>query len=134
MSDCGVCLYGECDETSDEMETKTLVSDGTVKCSECYKLVPTGAEYEQVLLIFGDPEDVPEGEESDVRVDEYKTCLVCAEIATAFYCDGRVFGGALWESMGEVIGELNTACFDKLKTPAAKAELQRRWMEHKEIA
>jgi len=66
----------------------------------------------------------------DGSAHTYKTCPVCAEIAKAFQCDARI-PGELWEGMYEVMGSITTGCFDRLSTPEAKAELERRWMEWK---
>jgi hypothetical protein len=60
-----------------------------------------------------------------------KTCLVCAEIADAFQCGGRFHGECFWEDMEQAYPQLTTACFDRLRTVEAKAELRRRWMEWK---
>jgi len=137
MTDCGVFLYGEADETAFDIDEELTVdvSDGTVKCCECGKKIPEGQKFATVVLHFGD-EDAEE-EDKDTADDParcsetYKTCLVCDEIAEAFYCYGRIYGGQLWEGLGELYSELSTTCFDKLKTPEAKAELRRRWMEWK---
>jgi hypothetical protein len=57
-----------------------------------------------------------------------KTCLICAEIAKAFYCNGR-WHGRLWDSMEDVIPKLTTACFSRLQTPQAKQRLRQRWID-----
>lgn len=132
MSDCGVCLYSDIDEPADDFEQMIIASDGTVKCDECRKLIPSGQDYEKTILYYGYEDE--EDEEGERKSEEYETCLACADISEAFSCAGRVYGGFLWESMYEVMGELNSSCFDRLKTPAGKAELQRRWMEWKGLA
>jgi len=128
MPDCGVCLTCDCDEFAFDIDTDLAVSDGSVKCCECDK-------YELAVLHFGD-EDVEEEEGADEGSarwsSTYETCLICAEIAEAFYCNGRTYGGALWEDMSYVYEELTITCFDKLSTPEAKKELQRRWIEWRE--
>jgi hypothetical protein len=65
-------------------------------------------------------------------------CGICVEIREAFTCweDGSAYClGELWSDMASVVfPALTTACFDKLTTPEAKAELRRRWMEWKGLA
>lgn len=121
MTDCGVCLMGDFDACDGYIDAVSLVVlDHAQKCSECNKTVPSGLTIEQADWF------------DDVSDDTIYTCLICAEIADAFYCDGRMYGGGLWESMMyEVMDQLNSSCFDKLKTPEAKQELRRRWMEWK---
>ncbi len=115
--DCGVCLYsGDADGFSEFFDVTFPVARKSHKCSECGRKIVPGEKYEYTRGKF------------DGDFWQEKTCLICAEIADAFYCDGRMYGGMLWESMDDVMGELTTSCFDKLKTPEAKAELQRRWM------
>lgn len=116
MSDCGVCLtgYDDCGDT-EFIRTEIRKARKPHMCSECGKVIPVGEKYEH----------------ADGKTDGdfwgYDTCLICAEIADAFYCDGRWFGGMLWEGMEEVFGKLTTGCLERLTTAAAKAELMRRW-------
>jgi hypothetical protein len=116
MSDCGVCIggygYGECTG----YQRRIGKAGREWHCSECGCSMPKGTVYELASWF------------SYGSFGNAKTCLICAEIAEAFMCGARWHGGILWDSMDEVMGELTTSCFDKLKTPEAKAELQRRWM------
>jgi hypothetical protein len=137
MSDCGVCIssdYSACEGMIDEVEI--VVSDAEHKCSECRKMVPAGSKIERADW-YDDGWNYDEDRETDERdkKEPIWTCLVCAEIATAFYCggDGRIYGGEFWEVMSDsdAFANLNASCFDRLTTPAAKAELQRRWMKWK---
>lgn len=124
MSDCGVCVMADCDEPF-EFSVRTFpVARKEHKCSECNKVIQRGEKYERVVGKY------------DGDIEAFKTCLVCAEIADTFSCDGRMYGGYFWESFdeGECWQALTTGCFTKLKTPEAKAELQRRWMEWKGLA
>lgn len=116
MGDCGVCLSGydgECEFFHQEIRTARKPH----VCSECGKPIPVGEKYEHA------------SGQSDDELWDCDTCLICAEIAEAFYCDGRTFGGWLWENMADVMGELTTGCLDCLQTANAKAELMRRWNE-----
>lgn len=131
MSDCGVCLsYDEssCDFFIDEWDIVTSPDDH--KCSECGTTVKAGERIERASVMRDGDEDL-EGNEREPHDDDVWTCVICAEIADAFYCNGRMFGGTLWDSLYEVHEGLNHSCFNKLKTPEAKAELQRRWMKWK---
>jgi hypothetical protein len=128
MGDCGVCLYLS-DSCAGQIDDVTIVHlEKEQRCCECRRIVPAGTKIEEASWY----EECDEDEDGNREQKEpIYTCLVCAEIADAFYCDGRMYNADLWEAMAEVMGELNTSCFDRLKTPEAKAELQRRWMEWK---
>jgi len=119
MSDCGVCLYSDDNSDISFSDVEFVRARKPYKCSEC------GAP-----IIAGQRHEVASGR-CEGEFWRYRTCLVCAEIAEAFFCNGRTFGGILWDFMDDVWGELTTSCFDRLKTPQAKAELQRRWIEWK---
>jgi hypothetical protein len=120
MSDCGVCLTGCEDADTDFVHSKVSVARKLHVCCECGKEIIKGDKYER----------------SSGRTDgdfwSFSTCLICAEIATAFYCTGRWYGGILWEEMREyAFGEMTTGCLERLATAAAKAELMKRWNEWK---
>ena len=120
MSDCGVCCYNDYDPCEVYKE-RIPKSRKDHKCCECGERIPKGSEYElRDMLFYG-------------KWHHYKTCLICAEIGQAFCCHGRV-ATLLWELMSEVMDQLKSSCFDRLKTPEAKVELQRRWMEWKGLA
>jgi hypothetical protein len=118
VSDCGVCLSGF-DGYSEFCHTQIRKARKAHRCSECDKEILPGERYERAT-------GKSEGELWDAD-----TCLICAEIAKAFYCEGRWFGGMLWESMYEVFPEMTTGCLERLQTAAAKTELIRRWNEWK---
>lgn len=119
MSDCGVCLSysggGECTG----YRCVTVHAGQDWECSECGCKISKRSLYE---LASGFNEG---------SFWQSKTCVVCAEIAEAFYCNGRWHGGSLWDSLYDVSDKMTVACLNRLKTPEAKAELQRRWMEWK---
>jgi len=116
MSDCGVCLSFSGDACTGYR--CVIVHAGKQwECSECECTIPKGTLYE---LASGF---------NDNSHWQTKTCLICAEIANAFYCNGRYHGGVLWDSLYGVSERLTSACLNRLKTPEAKAELQRRWIE-----
>jgi hypothetical protein len=138
VSECGVCLYGDysdCEGMIDDVRMVRL--DRNERCSECRGVVLAGVEIEEASWFDeGDPELQEDNEAEKPPRKPIYTCAVCAEIAEAFYCggDGRIYGGNLWEQMYEVMNELTTSCFDRLKTPEAKAELRRRWIANKGLA
>jgi len=121
MSDCGVCLSGwDGDSYNEFCDQKIRKARKPHTCSECKKPISPGERYEHAVG------------KSDGDMWAFDTCLACAEIAEAFYCDGRLFGGMLWEEMREtVFPHMTTGCLDRLFTAAAKAELLRRWNEWK---
>jgi hypothetical protein len=141
MSDCGVCLFSDAGDFDCQIDNAAVVTiERDMRCCECLRLVPSGSQIEEATSYVDDEDDWPlDGNDEPIEPepkDPIYTCLVCAEIADAFYCegDGRIYGGGLWDSMHEVFGGLNSSCFDRLTTPAAKSELQRRWMEWKGLA
>lgn len=114
MSDCGVCISDEPDGTCEFIDVEQRTARKQHVCCECGKPIEVGQRYEYARGKY-------EGEFWDC-----KTCLVCAEIADVFYCNGRLFDGGLWENMSYILEEITTGCFERLKTVAAKTELQRR--------
>lgn len=121
MSDCGVCLSSG--EGSSIGYRCVIVHAGKDwKCEECGSPILKGSLYE--LASGFNAEDCN-------AHWQMKTCLICAEIANAFSCGGDRFHGTLWNSFEDVFPKLTTACFMKLQTPEAKAELQHRWMRWK---
>jgi hypothetical protein len=124
MSECGVCV-GDFDGEGFEFSTKTYpVARKEHRCHECLKTIVPGQKYERVVGAF------------DGSIETYKTCLVCAEIIDAFSCNGRTFGGFFWSDLfdDDCWKAVTTGCLNKLETPEAKAEFQRRWMEWKGLA
>jgi hypothetical protein len=124
MSDCGVCIsnYGDGECTGYRCVIVKAGQDWV--CSECDCNIPKGARYELASWFYADREGF----------GNCKTCIVCSEICEAFQCHGRWHGSNFWDSMESAFPKLTTACFDRLRTPEAKAELQRRWMEWKGLA
>jgi len=120
MSDCGVCIGGgDYDGSYEFYEQEIRTARKTHRCIECRREIPVGEKYERVAGKF----------DGDFFSD--CTCMPCAEIAEAFYCDGPRIAHCLWDDMDAVMGDLTTSCFDKLKTPEAKAFLRWRWMKWK---
>jgi len=135
MSECGVCLFSDASDCEGMIDDASIVVlDNDQRCSECGLVVLAGAPIEEATWYEDDDEDEEPGEPED-KTPIY-TCVVCAEIADAFYCegDGRMYGGGLWDSMYQVMGELNSSCFDRLSSPEAKAYLRQRWMKWKGIS
>lgn len=122
MSDCGVCVSSWDGEPGEFLETRIIRKSRKPHiCSECGETIPTGSSYHVASGL------------SEGDFWSFKTCLVCNEIREAFSCDGVTYGGVFWEYFdeGDCWQALNISCFNRLTTPAAKAELQRRWMEWK---
>lgn len=120
MSDCGVCLSGGDSGSSTEfIHTQMRKARKPHHCSECGNAIAKGETYEW------------SSGKSDGDLWSFHTCAPCAEIAEAFYCDGRWFGGMLWEQMDDVFGGIGMGCLAKLQTARAKAFLLERWQEWK---
>lgn len=119
MSDCGVCIGAEPEGYCEFFVCETRKARKPHKCCECDKQIAIGERYEHARGKY----------EGDMWTSD--TCFVCAEIAEAFYCNGRMFGGGLWDEMEYCFEAMTIGCFDRLKTAAAKQELQRRWSEWK---
>ena len=119
MSDCGVCIGSEPDGYCEFIVQEDRKARKPHKCCECDKVIQIGEKYEHARGKF-------EGE-----MWTADTCLICREIAETFYCNGRMFGGELWEDMEYCFDQMTTGCLARLTTVAAKAELQRRWQEWK---
>lgn len=115
MSDCGVCIGYEGGDFSALWDEVIRTARKPHKCGDCGRTIQPGERYELISSLY------------DGSWSKYKTCHECAEIADAFMCNGRVVG-QLWDLMWDAYPALNTACYERLSTPAAKAELQRRWM------
>src|ERR1700744_6572782 len=103
MSDCGVCISSDCSDCDGMIDEATIVTcDQPTKCSECRRTVAAGDKMEGADW-YDDGWDYDEDRETDERdaKEPIWTCIVCAEIATAFYCggDGRVYGGEFWDAM-----------------------------------
>ena len=124
MSDCGVCVYYDDNASYEDFSSERAPTTQEEECQECGKPLPSGT-----LHIFAQGD-------FDGEHFEHHVCLICHEIMEAFCCEGITYGGVFWSMpMDDDIWEgLTTACFDKLKTPEAKAELRRRWMEWKGLA
>jgi hypothetical protein len=118
MSDCNVCLYADNGEYCDVFNKSEVVARKQWKCTECDKAILRGEKHQVIRMLF-------EGEWSVER-----TCLICAEIRAAFYCDGEIVGN-FWSEFYEVIDEVTTGCLQRLTTPEAKAHLMKRVYEHK---
>ena len=122
MSGCGVCLSAGYDFGENGFQMWTSAFKTPMQCCECGRVIPAGESHEKARY-----------KDDDGRWITQHTCAVCAEIAWAFFCESRCYE-VLWDYMEDVYEELSPACFQRLKTPAAKAELQRRWMKWKGIA
>lgn len=117
--DCEVCIGGEPEGYCEFIHIEDRKARKPHKCCECRKQILPGEKYEHARGKY----------EGDMWTAD--TCLICREIAEAFYCDGRRFGGELWDDMEYGFEAMTTGCLDRLTTAAAKAELVRRWNEWK---
>lgn len=95
-------------------------ADKDLKCNECDRPINAGDRFERATGTFDGEEHV------------HHTCVICAEIAEAFCCDGRSHG-SLWDDLETTIDQdassFTTACFSKLSTAAARREVQSFWMK-----
>lgn len=123
MSDCGVCITRGGESECLGYRCVIVKAGQDWECSECGRAIPKHSKYELASWFYADHEGF----------GNCKTCLICAEIADAFMCGGRWHASSFWDWMEDAYEKLTTACFSRLKTPEAKAELQRRWMEWKEL-
>ena len=126
MSDCGVCIgigYGDCDGAPEICNTRWPKAKKEHKCCECNRTILIGEEYERSSGKF------------DGSFWDEKTCNECAEIRIAFTCEVPPPFGELWSEITEyAFPNLNTSCFDRLDTPAAKSFLRERWLKWKGLA
>ena len=128
MSDCGVCIGGyDTDGMSEFYNVKWPKARKEHHCEDCGKVIAVGETYKRESGKF-------DGELYDII-----TCAICSEIRSAFTCSEYDQTGPptgeLWNDIKEqMFPTLTTACFEKLETPAAKAELRRRWMQWKGLA
>lgn len=115
MSVCGVCIYSDYEgDSNDFFHEEIRRARKEYSCCECGKKI----EKEERYAYYKGT--------SDGSFFTERCCLICDEIGGAFCCDGRIFGN-LWDGMWEIYEAMNTACFDRLITPQAKAELRKRW-------
>lgn len=128
MSNCDVCIGGE--------DYYFLVSDvGEIvlalaeKCLECGDVIEPGQTAQQCNYATAE-DDLEEGD--DDTPDYHYTCMACAEIRTAYTCEGSEMFGSMWESLGEVSSDLKMAgeCWDNLSA-TGKAKLMEHWRKWK---
>jgi hypothetical protein len=128
MSDCGVCLGGyDTDGCAEFHEVRWPKARKEHQCVDCNRKIRPGEVYQRFAGKY------------DGEFYYETTCRICVEIRNAFTCaEYDQVGpppGELWSDMQEVMfPRLTTACFDKLKTPEAKAFLRVRWMKWKGLA
>jgi hypothetical protein len=128
MSDCGVCIGGyDCDGSPEFSDNRWPKARKEHQCGECARNILRGEVYNRWS-----------GKYDGEFFDEI-TCSECAEIRSAFTCaeydQTGPPAGQLWADIKDMMfPNLTTACFDKLQTPEAKAELRRRWMKWKGLA
>ena len=120
--DCGVCIGGGYDGNGLEEDSyyqRYVSIKRNCKCFECHETITAGTKHQQC------------GGTYEGKRENWRFCLICAEIADAFCCDGRWFG-KLWESIDEdLFPQMTTGCLQKLTTSAAKEHLVAKWREWK---
>lgn len=119
---CDVCLYAadDVDDRFFRADLRTARKEHT--CCECREVIRPGHRYEHAFGIDG------EG-----GAFTSKTCEICAEVRTVFYCGHAYYVETLWDEMEEqAFPNLTTAseCFREL-SPAAKAVVLERWTRWK---
>ena len=117
---CDVCLSSDFDGPNEFERCTTPKARKEHKCEECRKVIAKGEVYERFTAKW------------DGAVTTTKTCLLCAEISTVFYCNGRVLGN-LWGDMADYVFDrltVNSECFLKLSA-AAKEKVLDRWRKWK---
>ena len=121
MQTCSVSFGMEADEMCAFWKTSIKTARKVHRCAECRKEIQPGQKYESLSYVF------------DGAFHHEKKCLICTEIRDAFLEDGCTYcSGDMWSEIRDsVFREITTTCFDRLKTPEAKAELRREWMEWK---
>jgi hypothetical protein len=125
MSECGMCFsagydFGNNDFCKWDMSFKT-----PMQCCEYGRTIPAGEKHEKTKF---------RSDSDSSKWITHHTCATCAEIAWAFFCDTRLYE-SLWDYVNDdLFPNFSQACLNRLETPAAKAELQRRWMKWKGLA
>lgn len=124
MSDCGVCYFSsEADGVCEVWNVRHIKkSRKEHRCIECGEIIPAGSSYESVFSVY-------EGE-----AETSATCEICREVRDAYRCDGDSWViGTLWDDIAQsdFWPNFTTGCLEKLTTPAAKAEMIRRWQRWK---
>ena len=122
---CDVCITADFDGQVECAATSTPKARKQARCCECGLLIAPGNAYHRYSGRW-------EG-----KWFVTKTCLICAEIRTAFYCNGWL-SGVLWEDMREAVFDnpnFSTAseCFTKLSA-AAKQRVLDEWRRWKGLA
>lgn len=113
--DCGVCIYSEGDDNAAFCDARVVTARKPHRCCECRETIPVGERYERTAGKW------------DGTVSTFCTCLVCAEIRSAFCCDGWTYT-MLWEEAEEqMMPHLTTGCLDKLTTAKAKQKVLDVW-------
>lgn len=90
-------------------ETHEYKAHKNIPCFECDRLIGKGEKHriEIILQRYG-------------RF-EFRTCMVCASIRDAFFCDGWVYGNVLdylEKHIAKVNGEISESCLANLKPEA----------------
>jgi hypothetical protein len=128
MSDCGVCIGGyDSDGTCDFYDIRWPKARKEHRCEDCNRTIAKGDEYQRCAGKY------------DGEFFYTTTCKVCVEIRAAFTCtEYDQVGpppGELWSDIQEqMFPVITTACYDKLKTPEAKAHLRDQWRKWKGLA
>lgn len=121
MSECGVCIGN--DDYDCELGFQDVIwpkARKEHKCCECRRIITKGEEYQRWAGKW------------DGSVESFKTCLLCVQIREGFSCGNSTVFGQLWVEMCDyVFPVMNTACFEKIESPEARAYLRSKWINWK---
>jgi hypothetical protein len=124
MSCRDVCISSDLDDYAEFYRDGIVRAAKPYVCEECRNAIAVGESHQYATGKY-------DGDWFSVR-----TCLICAEVRSAFACGGTVFG-QLWAEMDEqVFPKWNAMvaidCLAKLTTDAAIAKVRAEYAEWKE--
>jgi hypothetical protein len=120
MGECNVCLSGFDGDLPAFSASNIRTARKQHKCCECEEPILIGQKYESYRIC------------DDGEFQEFKTCLLCVDLRTAFNCEGNWTFETMWDDIEEFLfPEMTTGCLQKIQTAAAKEFLVKRWNEWK---
>jgi hypothetical protein len=112
------CISICVEEGPDDWDDIVRVSGKERQCVECSREIGVGEEYEHSSGTYWDEDERP------VEVKHYITCIDCASMRNAFFCDGW-FIGRTWDDLGEHLADVvkfgdgvSSDCMMSLTKPA----------------
>jgi len=110
MSNSCACVYVDVDCDGPELYTVTKPrARKPHKCGECGREIKLSEKYENVVGLWGG------------RFNIHKTCSVCLDIRSVFFCEGWFFGEVLEyleEHIREMHGHISEDCLAELTAEA----------------